>query len=127
MEKNTIKKHFFKWLSDGINDGSMTINSSSSLVHFVDEGVFIKTPSIFRRFIKQNKDLNITHDDIARILIEKNLFNLNKKGLLVFSYYVEGNKKIVLHGYLFKLDLLTINKSQIINNLLLTKCSHQGL
>ncbi|MBQ9182386.1 MAG: TraI domain-containing protein [Neisseriaceae bacterium] len=41
---------FLHWLADGLADGSVSFNTSSSFVHFVSQGMLIISPAAFKHF-----------------------------------------------------------------------------
>jgi hypothetical protein len=44
---------FMAWLQQGLADGTLRVNVAGSLVHFVDEGMLLVSPRIFREFAKR--------------------------------------------------------------------------
>ena len=44
---------FMAWLQQGLADGTLRVNQAGSLVHFVDEGMLLVSPRIFREFAKR--------------------------------------------------------------------------
>ena len=45
-------RHFIGWLQQGLSDGTLRVNQAGALVHFVDEGMLLVSPRIFREFAK---------------------------------------------------------------------------
>lgn len=43
---------FMAWLQQGLADGTIRVNQAGALVHFVDEGMLLVSPRIFREFAK---------------------------------------------------------------------------
>lgn len=43
---------FLSWLQQGLSDGTLRVNQAGALVHFVDEGMLLVSPRIFREFAK---------------------------------------------------------------------------
>jgi len=43
---------FMAWLQQGMSDGTFWVNQAGALVHFVDEGMLLVSPRIFREFAK---------------------------------------------------------------------------
>jgi len=43
---------FMAWLQQGLADGTLRVNQAGALVHFVDEGMLLVSPRIFREFAK---------------------------------------------------------------------------
>lgn len=46
-------RRFMAWLKQGFDDGTLPANRAGALVHFVDEGMLLVSPRIFREFAKQ--------------------------------------------------------------------------
>ncbi len=46
-------RRFMAWLKQGFGDGTLPANRAGALVHFVDEGMLLVSPRIFREFAKQ--------------------------------------------------------------------------
>ncbi len=44
---------FMAWLQQGLADGTLRVNQAGALVHFVDEGMLLVSPRIFREFAKR--------------------------------------------------------------------------
>ena len=45
-------RRFVAWLQQGLSDGTLRANQAGALVHFVDEGMLLVSPRIFREFAK---------------------------------------------------------------------------
>ena len=45
-------RRFICWLQQGLSDGTLRVNQAGALVHFVDEGMLLVSPRIFREFAK---------------------------------------------------------------------------
>jgi hypothetical protein len=46
-------RRFIGWLRQGLSDGTLRVNEAGALVHFVDEGMLLVSPRIFREFAKR--------------------------------------------------------------------------
>ncbi|MBL8529551.1 MAG: TraI domain-containing protein, partial [Burkholderiales bacterium] len=46
-------RRFIGWLQQGLSDGMLRFNEAGALVHFVDEGMLLVSPRIFREFAKR--------------------------------------------------------------------------
>lgn len=44
---------FMAWLQQGLSDRTLRVNQAGALVHFVDEGMLLVSPRIFREFAKR--------------------------------------------------------------------------
>jgi len=47
-------RRFIEWLQQGISSGTLRVNVAGALVHFVDEGMLLVSPRIFREFADQH-------------------------------------------------------------------------
>ncbi len=45
-------RRFMGWLQQGLCDGTLRVNLAGAPVHFVDEGMLLVSPRIFREFAK---------------------------------------------------------------------------
>lgn len=41
---------FMRWVQEGLSEGSMPYNRADAMIHFVDEGMMLVSPVIFRKF-----------------------------------------------------------------------------
>lgn len=46
-------RRFIEWVQQGISGGTLRVNVAGALVHFVDEGMLLVSPRIFREFAEQ--------------------------------------------------------------------------
>lgn len=46
---------FFKWIQQGLGDGSLTYNESDAVIHFVPEGIALITPKVFKLYLESNE------------------------------------------------------------------------
>lgn len=51
-EASAGAEQFLKWLKDGLEDGSISVNKEDSLVHVTDEGLWLQVPEIYHAFNK---------------------------------------------------------------------------
>lgn len=42
------------WVQRGVADGSLSYNESGALVHFVEEGLFLVSPGLFRAYAEEH-------------------------------------------------------------------------
>lgn len=61
-------EQFWRWLSDGVRSGSLSVNAPDSLVHITGGMIFIPTPEIFFAFLKKTpcSSSAINRKDIQR-------------------------------------------------------------
>lgn len=53
------------WLKEGLGDGTLPANRAGALVHFVDEGMLLVSPRIFREFAKRQANDDGFYPDFA--------------------------------------------------------------
>jgi hypothetical protein len=46
-------RRFISWVQQGLSDGALRVNEAGALVHFVEEGMLLVSPRIFREFAKR--------------------------------------------------------------------------
>jgi hypothetical protein len=46
-------RRFIEWVQRGLSDGTLRVNVAGALVHFVDEGMLLVSPRIFREFAER--------------------------------------------------------------------------
>ncbi|HAK0844892.1 TPA: DNA-binding domain-containing protein [Salmonella enterica subsp. enterica serovar 40:-:1,5] len=70
-------EQFWRWLSDGVRSGSLSVNAPDSLVHITGGMIFIPTPEIFLPFLKKHH--------AAPLLSTEKTFSGNSKNWVVIS------------------------------------------
>ncbi|EMT5377673.1 TraI domain-containing protein, partial [Neisseria gonorrhoeae] len=50
MEARDRGMQFLRWLADGLGDGSIAVNRSGATVHFIEQGMLLVTPTVFRDY-----------------------------------------------------------------------------
>lgn len=50
LEHKELGMQFLNWLSAGLADGSIGVNQNQSVVHFIDQGMLLVSPAIFRDY-----------------------------------------------------------------------------
>ncbi len=43
-------KRFLNWLADGLATGTITVNQNDSMIHFIDRGMILVTPLVFKTY-----------------------------------------------------------------------------
>lgn len=49
-EPSGAAMRFMRWVQEGLSEGSMPYNRADAMIHFVDEGMMLVSPVIFRKF-----------------------------------------------------------------------------
>ncbi|EKS5828370.1 TraI domain-containing protein [Salmonella enterica] len=89
-------EQFWRWLSDGIRSGSLSVNAPDSLVHITGGMIFIPTPEIFFAFLKKTpcSSPDINRDDIQREFekLGRNFCKRDKSLFQCMKYEEEGRQ-----------------------------------
>lgn len=65
-DESALARQFMAWLSQGMLDGTLSVNESDALVHVVAEGLLLASPRIFREFAKQQVGVPESATDAAK-------------------------------------------------------------
>ena len=74
-------RRFICWLQQGLSDGTLRVNQADALVHFVDEGMLLVSPRIFREFAKNFGEVGAAlgaSEDAAKMRVNRALEKLRK-------------------------------------------------
>ncbi|WP_437890441.1 TraI domain-containing protein [Phytobacter sp. V91] len=103
---------FFDWLKRSVEDGSVTVNESDSLLHVLAGYVFMNSPDCFYRFIATLPEGNHDKSQIQKSFEDLNIHHLrNGKGLYLYHKYDAPDKTgrftkmsgyMILPGIIFK-------------------------
>jgi len=73
IESTENANRFMTWLNAGITKGFISVNKENSVVHFLAEGMALKSPIIFKIFTEQDRELQrqsdswkLIHRDLIR-------------------------------------------------------------
>lgn len=74
---------FLDWLHRDLEFGALSYNKPDSLVHFVPDGILLRTPQIFKEYLENNRFIGTLgkSKDPWRVLQRE----LQKSGLLIFN------------------------------------------
>jgi Putative conjugal transfer nickase/helicase TraI C-term len=89
--RKTKKKHkpqqnanaFLDWLHAELEFGSVTHNQADSMVHFVPQGILLRSPQIFKDFLKYHDAIGLHIKPTIRLKILQR--ELQKSGYLLFN------------------------------------------
>ncbi len=103
-------RQFFAWIKDGIHNKKLQVNNGKAAIHFVEEGVLLISPIIFKMFCVEHKDLK--EDDSVKL--QKRLVRLHKhikgkltnKNILIYTGKRAGGKEVRLSGMLLPYSLM---------------------
>jgi hypothetical protein len=65
-DESALARQFMAWLSQGMLDGTLSVNEPDALVHVVAEGLLLTSPRIFRAFAKQQVGVPDSAADAAK-------------------------------------------------------------
>lgn len=104
------EESFWNWLVSAVVGGRLTVNAQDSLVHIINQHVFVQTPDCFYRYLATKPNAKMDKDNI-----QKNFEALNRhhsrygKGIYIYRKY-ESEKKdgrfIKIFGYMIPLTLI---------------------
>ena len=92
---------FMAWLQQGLADGTLRVNQAGALVHFVDEGMLLVSPRIFREFAKR---IDEDGGSSANAPGEPDIGKLVQRQVLRAGWHVRADKGVniltyhVMHG-----------------------------
>lgn len=97
-------RQFFAWIEDGIHSKKLQVNNGKAPIHFVDEGILLISPIIFKLFCIENDSLQ--ESDFNKL--QKRLARMNKhikgkltnKNILTYTGKRAGGKEVKLNGML---------------------------
>ncbi|MFV2028672.1 MobH family relaxase [Neisseria sp. S1] len=135
-QKQALKdegKRFWNWLANGLTEGSITVNQSGSPVHFVEQGMLLVTPAIFREYAGGVFDKN--NPSCPGLLAQKGftalgLHGRTKRSAIYTALAVKAQQKLLFHCYLIpedKLHLIVKADSRPPNNIDIALADSQNL
>lgn len=124
-------QRFIAWVQSGLADGSIVYNETGAMVHFVEEGMLLVSPRIFREFATlhgesgDGKPTELVGDKIGtgiqREVIRAGWHLFGPKKVNVLRYQVKrrnGSPGIVLSGMVIKDPERFVNPVPPINQML---------
>ena len=82
-------KRFLSWLADSLADGSISINQNDSMVHFIEQGMILVTPLVFKTYTGGFFDKsNPTCPGL-----------LAQQGFLAVGWHERHNNSAIFHAY----------------------------
>ncbi|WP_130537744.1 MobH family relaxase [Thiomicrorhabdus indica] len=92
---------FIKWLRDGVASAKIPANNPANQVHFVEDGLFLVSPAIFKTF---ERDTRINWTIAQRDLTKKKINLKTSRGDNIFQYEISSksgrNASRVIKGIL---------------------------
>lgn len=99
-----VALEFWEWVRDGVLNQRLAANNTTASVHFVDEGVFLVTPRIFKHYCKHAK---LGEDSYSKLQKRFNRLKMHRKTALthlnVHPYLVDtggGTRTSKLNGWI---------------------------
>lgn len=100
-DPNCPAAQFISWLVGGISSGKIPVNAPANQVHFVNEGLFMVSPAIFKTF---ERDTRMGWQVAQRDLTKKKINLKTQKGENIFQYEISSksgrNSPKVIKGIL---------------------------
>lgn len=93
-------RRFIGWLQEGLSDGTLRFNEAGALVHFVDEGMLLVSPRIFREFAQRFGKDGDAHG--ASALGEADIGKSIQRQLLRAGWHVRAEKGVNILTYQVK-------------------------
>lgn len=117
----TLGAHFWSWLVDSVEDGSLSVNTQDSLLHIMAQYVFIKTPDCFYRFLTAQGNTESDKDDVQKAFEALNKhYSRGGKGIYIYRKYENESREgcftrmsgyMIMASQLFK-ENITLTDSQ---------------
>ncbi|WP_173272745.1 MobH family relaxase [Thiosulfatimonas sediminis] len=78
---------FIKWLTAGVAEGKIPANNPANQVHFVEEGLFLVSPAIFKTFERQTR---VSWTIAQKDLTKKKINLKTQRGDNIFQYEISS-------------------------------------
>ncbi len=109
-------KIFLGWIKSGIHDKALQVNNGKAPIHFVEEGVLLISPVIFKVFCKQHG----LHGENDYNKLQKRLIRMNKhikgkltnKNILNYIGKKAGGGEFKLNGLLLPYNLVFASETE---------------
>lgn len=104
--KKELREHgaqFLNWLANGLADGSIEVNNSRAPVHFIDKGMLLVTPAIFKEYAGGvfNKAEPLSLGVMAqRGFVQLKLHERTRQSAIFYAITTKGDAKKLFHCYL---------------------------
>jgi hypothetical protein len=86
-----LGKSFIDWLSNGIANGSISVNHVGAAIHIVEEGLLLVSPAIFRHYAKTVQDADYTQ--VQHAFQSLGINKITQQNTNVWKYVVQGKRK----------------------------------
>jgi hypothetical protein len=90
-------RHFMAWLRRELNNGTLRANHAGALVHFVDEGMLLVSPRIFREFAKHFGSDGAR--DLANASGDTNIGKAIQRQVLRAGWHLRAGKGVNILSY----------------------------
>ncbi len=105
-------QRFLKWMEEGINRNRLEFNTAKSVIHILDQGVFVVSPLGFKKFAQeQDMDWNDVQKGFQSLRINLK----NHKDENWFKVRVEGKKISLLTGWIIPREHLALDADVQVN------------
>ncbi|MBU9822975.1 DNA-binding domain-containing protein [Rahnella sp. BCC 1045] len=90
----TPGEHFWAWLVDSIEAGSLSVNAQDSLLHGMAQYVFIQTPDCFYRYLGGQGNTEGDKDEVQKSFEVLNRhFSKSGKGIYIYRKYENESRE----------------------------------
>jgi len=90
---------FIGWVQEGISDGTLRVNQAGALVHFVEEGMLLVSPRIFREFAKCFVEVGGAGSSTAPAPVEPDIGKWIQRQFLRAGLHLRADKGVNILSY----------------------------
>lgn len=110
-----VATEFWEWVRDGVLTQSLAANNTTAPVHFVEEGIFLVSPRIFKHYCKHAK---LGEDSYSKLQKRFQRMKLHKKTTLshlnVHTYLVDtGSRTSKLNGWIIPYERIFLEGAEL--------------
>ncbi len=98
-EPSELALDFMRWVQQGLVDREIKFNETGAAVHFVEQGMALVSPLIFKKFSQENADLAESPTELA-IKVQREVIKCgwhlpaaNRTNIVAFEIYSRGDVK----------------------------------
>lgn len=103
LEMREIGAQFLNWLANGLADSSIAVNQSGAPVHFIEQGMLLVSPTVFREYaggVFDRRDAKSAGPMAQKGFERLKLHSRTRSTALFRAVTTNENKKILFHCYL---------------------------
>ncbi|WJV63536.1 TraI domain-containing protein [Pectobacteriaceae bacterium C52] len=93
-ETFTSGEHFWNWLIDSTEEGTLSVNAQDSLLHIMAQYVFIQTPDCFYRYLATRNNAEADKNEVQKTFEALNRhYSRNGKGIYIYRKYENDGRE----------------------------------